>query len=82
MGLAAQDRADAFNGLGCLGKAKDDEPVFTLRAQDKLMKIALGVWISEANSLLGPEHPKVIEARALFSKMLEWQAVNPTKYPD
>lgn len=82
MGLAAQERADAFNGRGCLGKAKDNEPVFVLRAQDKLMKIALAVWIGEASSLLGAEHPKVIEARELFSAMLVWQELNPTKYPD
>lgn len=82
MGLAAQERLDAANGRGCLGKAKDDEPVFILRAQDKLMPVALHVWIDEAQSYLGLDHPKVLEAKELLDKVHTWAGMNPTKYPD
>jgi hypothetical protein len=82
MGLAKQERIDAVNGKGCLGKAKDDEPVFILRAQDKIMPTALHVWIDQMTSLRGADHPKVVEAKQLLDKVRKWQAENPTKYPD
>jgi hypothetical protein len=82
MGLAKQERIDAANGKGCLGKAADDEPVFILRAQDKIMAAALHVWIDEMVSYRGNAHPKVVEAKELLDKVRKWQAENPTKYPD
>lgn len=82
MGLAAQERLDATNGRGSLGKAADDEPVFVLRAQDVLMPVALRVWIQEAEAYLGSNHPKVREAKELLDRTAHWAATNFTKMPD
>jgi hypothetical protein len=82
MGLAANERALAVSGRGCLGKAADDEPVFILRAQDKLMPVALSVWIQEAAAYIGHDHPKVLEAKELLDKVHRWGATHPTKMPD
>jgi hypothetical protein len=82
MGLAKAEREMAARGEGCLGKAKDDEPVFILRAQDKTMSAALHVWIDIVGSYRGADHPKVVEAKELLDKVHKWQAEYPTKYPD
>lgn len=82
MGLAKAEREMAARGEGCLGKAKDDEPVFILRAQDKAMPAALHVWIDLVACYTGQDNPKVVEARAFLDSVYKWQAENPTKYPD
>jgi hypothetical protein len=63
---------------GCFAKAADDEPVFVLRAQDKLAPDLVREWAVRA-----AEHEcsvaKVNEAFALADKMEAW----PTrKFPD
>jgi hypothetical protein len=82
MGIAKQERIDAMNGKGPLGKAAPDEPVFILRAQVKMMPSVVQIWTDELASLLGQDHPKVKEARELLEKARFWQAQNPTKYAD
>lgn len=62
----------------CLQKAADDEPIFVLRAKDKLAPIVVRLW-AELAELHGCPKPKVMEAHALAVKMEGW----PTrKFPD
>jgi hypothetical protein len=41
---------NALVGKGCLGKAADREPVFVLRAQDKLAPDVVRVWADNAQA--------------------------------
>ena len=78
MGLAADERAMAANGLGCLGRAADDEPVFILRGQDILAADLVDLWAQRAQAV-GCGMAKVIEAMNLAETMRRW----PTrKNPD
>ena len=66
-------------GLGCLGKASPDEPIFILRAQDLHADYAVECWADAAAVILGGGHPKVQEARTVAASMRAW----PTrKLPD
>lgn len=79
MGIASIDRALALEGKGCLGKAADDEPVFTLRAQDISAPALVRAWANKAAGHLGYTHPKVIEAIKLAEAMEAWPN---RKHPD
>lgn len=69
---------NANNGLGCLGKAAHDEPVFILRAQDKLAAGLVRLWAEQAHDH-GCDNRKVAEAFECAAAMEAW----PTrKYPD
>lgn len=69
---------NANNGLGCLGKAAHDEPVFILRAQDKLAAGLVRQWAEQAQAA-GCNSAKVAEALECAAAMTTW----PTrKYPD
>lgn len=78
MAIAKIEREMAARGQGCLGKAKDDEPVFILRAQDALAADLVKIWAMRAESH-GCSAEKVAEARALADAMAAW---TPRKYPD
>jgi len=65
----------------CLTKAKDDEPIFVLRASDVLAPSAVRDWAACAESL-GVSAAKVREARALADRMVVWQEINGAKIPD
>lgn len=82
MGLAKDEREMTARGAGCLGKARDDEPVFVLRAQDRTMGTCLHIWIDENVAFLGHNHPKIVEAKELLGKVQKWQAENGSRYPD
>lgn len=71
MAEARIERELAAQGKGCLGKAKPDEPVFILRAQDVLAADLVDAWATQAN-LLGCPWDKVREARELAKAMREW----------
>lgn len=59
-------------------KLPDDEPVFTLRAQDATAPLAVEAWARvAAASGVSPEKVKVALAHA--QAMREWQAANPDK---
>ncbi len=78
MATAARELELAQTGQGCLGKAADDEPVFILRAQDKLAADLVDLWADRAQAN-GCGMAKVIEAMDLAQKMRAW----PTqKFPD
>jgi hypothetical protein len=58
----------------CLKKAADDEPIFVLRAQDKLAPAVVQYWIDLARSQGTPE-PTLQEAERCMASMEAW----PTK---
>lgn len=79
MATKKEELEKAARGEGCLGKAADNEPVFILRAQDKLAPYVVRRWAGRAEMELGVDHPKVVEAYALADRMEKW----PTrKFPD
>ena len=65
----------------CLQKAGDDEPIFVLRAQDRIAPMIVRAWAREAQAR-GCYPEKVEEAHRLADLMLEWQQSNPSKDPD
>jgi hypothetical protein len=73
----------ANRGMGCLGKAYSDEPVFILRAQDRFAPDVVEVWAAkvEAVGKVG-NGDKIKEARALAHQMRAWQALHVSKVPD
>ena len=58
-------------GCPCYESAADDEPIFTLRAQDVLSARVVEFWAAEAERLhVNPD--KVREARECARMMKEW----------
>ncbi len=78
MGLAKVERERAARGEGALGRAADDEPVFVLRAQDKLAEELVDAWANKAE-VRGCSPEKVADARVIAEQMRGWL---PRKYPD
>lgn len=70
-------------GKGVLGKADDDEPIFILRAQDKLFLTTLTRWTQQAE-LLNVNQEKIAEAHKLYADAQDWQNKNQhkVKVPD
>ncbi len=78
MATAKEEIEMANAGKGCLGKAHPDEPVFILRAQDKLAADIVQLWAVRARNNGCPVE-KTKEAYDLSERMRAW----PTrKYPD
>ena len=71
MGLKIDELNAAVVGEGCLGKAAPDEPVFILRAQDKLAGRLVRIWANWAEDNDCPP-AKVKEARELAEAMENW----------
>ena len=66
----------------CYDKAEDDEPIFTLRAQDMLAPILIDHWADLAKEHGCPEE-KVKEAHKCASLMRAWQtSTGRAKWPD
>lgn len=60
-------------GVGTYYKAMiKGEPVFVLRAQDVSAPYAVDQWIEMNESSLGPEHPKIVEAKQIRDAMHQW----------
>lgn len=73
----------AARGEGCLGKARDDEPVFVLRGQDITMPRLIASWailVKRENG--GVDNDKTIEAMKFVGEIVDWQAAHYTKVPD
>ena len=81
MATAKETLENAKRNKGCLGKAKPDEPVFVLRAQDLLSSRLVDIWALYAEQNNCPKD-KVEEARKCASEMRAWATRNPAKYPD
>lgn len=63
---------------GCLRRAADDEPLFVIRAQDKLSGPLVRLWASLA-ALNGAPENKVAEALEMADQMDAWPI---KKWPD
>ena len=95
MALAKEERERAARGEGCLGKTRDDEPVFVLRAQDKFAPALVSLWArwckdavlqeTRAHPDAGshPTYKKAREAETLSEQMRDWQKeTGRAKTPD
>lgn len=71
MGTAKEELDKAALGKGCLGKAAPNEPVFILRAQDRLAPMLIEEWALRAQGFGCPKE-KVEEARQLAQAMRKW----------
>lgn len=56
---------------GCLARAADDEPIFVLRAQDRLAPFVVRYWAAQAEKW-GTPREKLDEALALAAQMEAW----------
>lgn len=79
MGTKAEETAP--DATGCLAKAKDDEPLFILRAQDALAPLLVRQWVERA-VIAGVPEEKVHEALQLADRMEDWARENGKKVPD
>lgn len=74
------------NPESCLNRAKDDEPVFLLRAQDMLAIQTVRDWANKLTqvqlSLHQTASSKVNEAFEVANQMQVWASANGSKYPD
>jgi len=66
---------------GCWAKVGDDEPVFVLRAADRIAPTVVVAWAKMAEAV-GVSDGKIDEAYALAAQMLVWQDKNGCKVPD
>lgn len=67
------------NPESCLNRAEDDEPLFVIRAKDKVSASVVRSW-AEWASLSGAHEPeKIQEARAIAEDMENWRREN---YPE
>lgn len=73
--------ATKSDGIPCYDKAADEEPLFVLRAQDKLAPEIVMEWAHRALAA-GTPIAKVEEARRCAQEMEEWQIANEAKVPD
>lgn len=65
-----------------LKKVAKDEPVFTLRAQDRLAPMLVLLWADLCATQHGKKSMKALEAYATAFEMLAWQRANRSKFPD
>jgi hypothetical protein len=65
----------------CLAKVAPDEPIFVLRAKDKLAPMMVALWIRLAQEH-GCPMPKLENAARLKQAMRDWQTQNGSKWPD
>lgn len=63
------------------GEMSPSEPLFTLRAQDRLAPEIVRAWIDRAGEA-GVAAEKLAEAAALADLMEAWQEENEHKIPD
>jgi hypothetical protein len=64
-----------------LNKCADDEPVFILRAQDKLAPVVIRIWADLAK-FHGAGQMKVSTAKQLAHEMEKWADYGRAKMPD
>ena len=72
----------ALKGEGCLGKAKDDEPVFVLVGDDALAAGTIGFWLTRLQMIPGHNPTKAAQARHDIEQFQLWATKHGTKTPD
>ena len=66
---------------GTITRAADDEPLFVIRAKDKLGPTTVRVWAALAVEEDVPQE-KIDEALELAEQMIAWQGIHGKKVPD
>lgn len=66
----------------CLAKVPEDEPIFVLRAQDRLAPATVRLWADLVDLFAGGPTEKTTEARKWAAEMEFWQRQHGTKVPD
>jgi hypothetical protein len=62
-------------------KAELDEPIFVLRAQDRIAPMVVGLYALACTTV--GVHPKKVESvRRVAEEMRRWQTTHDTKIPD
>lgn len=79
--LVCEELADADPRFACLKNLALDEPVFILKAKDKLSVGVVTMWAGAAE-LQGTPKEKVRHARTVAEDMLIWGLKHGTKVPD
>ena len=77
MGTRVEEGAKADS---CFNKAADDEPIFVLRAQDKLSPQLIRLWAYMAELTGEVPEEKTKEAYHLASQMERWEGKK--RWPD
>lgn len=72
-------RQEIENPESCLNRAEIDEPLFIIRAKDKVSASAVRTWAEWAQMTGVHEPEKIQEARAIAEDMENWRREN---YPD
>lgn len=65
----------------CLDRVDKNEPIFVLRAQDRLAPLVVRLWADLTAAQEGKTH-KVTEAIELAKEMDDWGFENHRKFPD
>lgn len=68
-------------GDSCYDKAALDEPIFVLRANDRLAPMIVRFWARIAD-MMGVNRAKVQKAEVCAMKMEEWAVKRGSKLPD
>lgn len=69
-------RDEVSDPTSCLNKAADDEPVFVIRAKDRVGPATVRDWVYRATAL-GIHQEKVAEALDLARAMEVWRRAHP-----
>lgn len=75
----------AARGEGCLGRSKDDEPVFVLVGRDELAAKVVRYWSQLVDAGTHPDSPsrkKAMDARSEADEFDRWRIANGGKMPD
>lgn len=72
----------ALRGEGCLGKAKDDEPVFVLVGDDMLAVSTIQYWLHRMMMFKHASSVKVDDANETIKAFQVWGGKHGTKVPD
>jgi len=67
----------------CYGKAAEDEPIFTLRANDPLASMIVHMWADAYRTAGNVDPAKLSEARECANSMIRWRKANvPDNVPE
>ncbi|HEV7717148.1 MAG TPA: hypothetical protein VGO53_16235 [Steroidobacteraceae bacterium] len=69
------------NDSKCLQNAADDEPIFVLRAKDKLAPLMVRSWVHLA-AAEGTPNGKIAQALEVATQMEAWGREHGSKVPD
>lgn len=76
-----QKQEEISNPDSCLNKAADDEPLFVLRAHDRMAPMTVRQWAMRAKAFGSPKE-KIDEAHRIANRMEAWAKEHGDKVPD